>query len=325
MPDFKRKFIASNLRVKPRSRTASFFFYYYAMFSLESYVENFLDESLRFKGNTQQTIRGFKNILDCFLKYSFAKTLDDLNRVFIKQYIFKRSQEKKWSPKTIKNHLITLSLFCDWLVQEEFITSNPVKTITKPKQKKMIRPFLSVEQAENLLECARLFKGTYSFERPRAYAIVATFLFTGVRKSELLNIQMDHLLWEQEDLIIKQGKGQKDRIIPLNSRYIDILRYYLSERERKNKQCPYLFTSLRYHIPMGTGALQRLFLKLKNASGMDVYPHLLRHTFATQLLQNGVPLPNVSHFLGHANIQSTIPYAHAATSHFRAGIAKLPY
>jgi integrase/recombinase XerD len=76
---------------------------------------------------------------------------------------------------------------------------------------------------------------------------------------------------------------------------------------------------------MGENAIKRLFDKLKRLTGINIYPHLLRHTFATHLLQQGVPLANVSMFLGHADIQSTLPYVHAATCHYREGIRKLPY
>ncbi|MBO1322486.1 tyrosine-type recombinase/integrase [Acanthopleuribacter pedis] len=263
--------------------------------------------------------------MNSFLKYSDISSLDGMNRIQIKHFIMEHGNKKKWSPKTTRNYLQTLSLFCDWLVAEEFISVNPVKTIQKPRLQKSVRSFLSVEQAEDLLECARVFPGKSKFERLRAYAILATFLFTGIRKSELLNLKIEHILFDREDILIQKGKGQKDRLLPMIPRLVDILTLYFKVREQEGYTTSFFFPALRTNSRLGSKSLQRMVNILKEQSGINFYPHLLRHTFATQLLSQGVTLPDVSFFLGHANVQSTLPYLHSAVNPYRTTIRKLPF
>ena len=119
-------------------------------------------------------------------------------------YILERKSERGWSAKTIKNTLQSLSCFCDWLVKEQFISSNPVKTIDRPKVKKRLRSYLTKEKAEDLLEWTRTIHYPYKFERARAYAIVGTFIFTGIRKKELLSLKVEDVCIDRSCLFVRE-------------------------------------------------------------------------------------------------------------------------
>ena len=123
---------------------------------------------------------------------------------------------------------------------------------------------------------------------------------------------------------MKSGKGDKDRIIPLNETLIDILKAYLEERSRLNKKCEYFFTTMREDNRMGDLVIKRLIVKIKEKSGIPFYAHLLRHTFATLMLEGGCDLFSLSKMLGHSDIKTTTIYLAATAAHLQGQIEKHP-
>jgi len=174
------------------------------------------------------------------------------------------------------------------------------------------------------LDWTKNYPYIYKSEQKRAVAIIATFLFTGIRKAELLNLKYTDVDLENKTLFVQQGKCNKDRMIPLNQSLIEILSDYVKDRKRMKRCCPYFFTCLKRDEQMGETAINRLVQKLKDKSGISFYPHLLRHTFATLMLEGGCNLYALSKMMGHSDIKTTTIYLGATSAHLQEQISKHP-
>jgi len=284
----------------------------------------FCDYSLVFKGNTRRTIQWFEETIGYVGKQTGATRVEEITRRKVEEWIFRGKTERNWSAKTIRSRLQSLSSFVDWCVDEGYLKENPVKKISKPKLPKRLPKHLTQEQALSLIEWAQNFPYKYRFERTRTIAIIATFIFTGVRLNELRNLKMYDVDLRNRSLSVNGGKGDKDRIIPLNLRLIEVLEDYLKDRERLNKSCLYFFTSMRSDTKMGDLVIKRIVEKLRVKSGIYFYPHMLRHTFATLMLEGGCDLFSLSKMMGHSDIKTTTIYLSATVSHLQGQIMKHP-
>ena len=294
------------------------------MTEIENLHHRFCQYSLAFKGNTPSTISWFEENNGYFFKTIGIESPEQITKDAIEHWICQGKIQRSWSAKTIKNRLQALSCFADWLVRQNYLRDNPVKDIPKPKIPKRIPGHLKKDEAMTLIDWARNFRYAYKFERTRAVAIIATFIFTGVRLQELKNLKVVDVNLQASALTVKAGKGDKDRIIPLNPQLNSILQNYLKDRDRLKKTCPYFFTSMRTNDRMGDLVIKRLVEKLRQASGIYFYPHLLRHTFATLMLEGGCDIFSLSKMMGHSDIKTTTIYLSATTAHLQEQILKHP-
>lgn len=247
--------------------------------------QQFCDYSLTFKGNTPRTIKWLHDSMRYFLKSTNVQRLSQIDRTLIENYILKGKLEKSWSPYTIRNRLDAMHLFLDWCTKRKLIAFDPTLDIPLPKLPKSIPKHLTLSQSGELLEWTRNIKYAYKFERLRAVAVISTFIFTGIRLQELLNLNIDDIRFEDRSLLVRSGKGNKDRLIPLEDALIFTLRAYLEDRKRLNRTHHRLFLSLNADRPMSYQSIKRLVEKLRQKSGIHFSPHMLRHTFATLMLE----------------------------------------
>lgn len=126
------------------------------------------------------------------------------------------------------------------------------------------------------------------------------------------------------NLLVRSGKGNKDRLIPLEDALIRSKQAYLTDRERLKRVHPRLFVSLTDDRPMGYQAVKRLVDKLRDKSGIHFTPHMLRHTFATLMLEGGADIYAISNMMGHSDIKTTTIYLTATTAHLHKEITKHP-
>lgn len=287
--------------------------------------ERFCQHSLVFKGNTPRTIYWFQTDIKWFLKfYPGLEKIEDVTREKIEGWILNGKLEKNWSAQTIKLRLQSMSSFLKWATQQEYIQENPCDKIPKPKLPKTIPKHLTAEQAEHLMDWTRNYPYTYKFDRKRAIAIMGTFLYTGIRKGELANLKMEDVDIIDKTLYVRNGKCAKDRMIPLHSTLIIYLKDYLRDRKRLKKSTPYFFTAMRQDSKMGDPVVKRLFEKIQKKSGIKFHPHLLRHTFATLMLEGGCNLYALSRMMGHSDIKTTTIYLAATKTHLIDQIGKHP-
>lgn len=294
------------------------------MSDINSLHNRFCLYSLTFKGNTPATIKWLENDFKWFQRFAHIELIEELTKNLIESWIYKGKLEHDWSPRTIRLRLSSLGLFLDWCVNEEIISENPCKRIPKPKLPKNLPKHLTEDQVGKLVDWTKNYPYSYKFERLRAIAIISMFIYTGIRKAELMNLKVADVDLENKTLYVRLGKCGKDRLIPLHSVLIETLSNYLEDRKRLKKSCPHFFTSLKRNDKMGETAIKRLVEKLRVKSGIYFYPHLLRHTFATLMLEGGCNLYALSQMMGHSDIKTTTIYLAATKTHLEGQIDKHP-
>jgi len=182
----------------------------------------------------------------------------------------------------------------------------------KPKSKVIQR--LSEAECNSLIDYAYNMKSSYAM-------ILKTLLFTGVRVSELVSIKIEHINFNECELFIERGKGDKERVIPLFKFLSDEIRTYVNDR-----RAGYLFES-RSNTKFSTRRIQQIVSQIGKEVGIrqSIHPHLFRHTIATYLLNKGVPIDRVQMFLGHSKIETTQIYAKTNIFNLKESIKQLEF
>jgi len=292
--------------------------------TLSDLHQQFCHYSTVFKGNTPKTIAWLKHAIRCYQGHTQIDSIDQVSRQNVQDWLQTGSLVKNWNQRSIRGKMTALSLFFKWCVQNEFLESNPLDGIDRPKLPLQLPKSLSQEKVIRLLECTRTFRYQNSLERARAIAVMNLLVHTGIRKKELLNLQLDDINLQNSSLLVRAGKGQKDRIIPLTEKLVLILNAYLHERNKSAFLCQSFFTSSRLDAPLNESAFNRLVAKLREKSGINFSAHKLRHTFATLMLEGGCNIYSLSRMLGHSDIKTTTIYLSVSMKHLKEEIVKHP-
>lgn len=210
---------------------------------------------------------------------------------------------------SVRGHVNSVWAYCRWLYQEELIETDITIKAAKPKlpddQK---TPFTD----NDLIAMIAASKRTRMAERD--YAIILTLLDTGLRASELCNLSVGDFLQSDMRLLVRRGKGQKDRATPISHKTAIALQKYLT-RKRGNptdKSVP-LFTNQKGHRLTRTGLLQLIYRLADDAGVENAHPHRFRHTAAILLLRNGGDVFTVQSILGHSDLNMTRKYVNLLT------------
>ncbi|MDQ7032079.1 MAG: tyrosine recombinase XerC [Desulfonauticus sp.] len=264
------------------------------------------------KGYSKATLRAYARDLIDFEKHlnQQNKTLD-LPEEITKQDIlaflnllYSQNLEKS----SLARKLSSLRGFFRFLLKRKKIQNNPILNIKNPKQNKKIPRVLNIDQILTLLETEL----EPTPKNLRDIALAELIYGSGLRISEALNLNLDHIDLGQE-VVIVMGKGQKERLLPLSHKSIQRLQAYLEQRQAFNpspqEQAFFLGTrGKRLHRREANRILLRLATKAK--LNLHLSAHTLRHCFATHLLQAGADLRTVQELLGHKNISTTQRYTH---------------
>jgi len=211
--------------------------------------------------------------------------------------------EKGVNPRSVNRKISTLKTYFKFLIREGELIENPMMKVVAPKSKKRLPVFIEEDQIASLLNEVQFEEG---FVGQRNKLIIELFYVTGIRLSELINIKISDVDFNNQSIKVL-GKRNKERIIPLSSNVINDLNLFI----KSNKQNKYLFTNLE-----GDKLYNKLVYRLVNkyigeiSSVNKKSPHILRHTFATHMLNNGADINAIKELLGHANLSATQVYTH---------------
>lgn len=250
---------------------------------------------------SKRTLKLYRCVVSRFLQ-SVRCPVSSITTADIRHYI---NECKKAGNKntTIGNVRRILNGFFEWCILEGLCTVNPVKRVSAIKQEKSPRKAMKPIELEYIRNACMTL---------REKALVDFLYSTGVRVSEACNVKIDHIDWEQKTVLIEHGKGDVTRKTYLNPKAEVSLRAYLDSREDDS---PFIFA--REHgaaaKPLDAKTIQKAIDQITSRSGrtfsVRITPHVFRHTIATVLLRNGMPVEQVQRFLGHANINTTMIYA----------------
>ncbi len=292
--------------------------------SIQILSQKFCDYSLYIKGLTPRTILRYKQVIKYFSKFANITEIEEVTQENTRNMFYYGRTNLNWSSATFIAYHKSLLVFFRWCVKEGEMSSNPMEEIEVPKLEKKLPSKLTKQDASRILEVVDNYPYDNKFLRFRNYAIFATFLMCGIRKKELLNLKLTDVDIENMTIFIRQGKGSKDRIIPINYRLAESLQKYLEVRKKAYKTCPEFFTSYTYDMGFTESGLKRLVEKISTSSGIKFHIHKLRHTFATLMLEGGCDIFSLSKMMGHSDIKTTTIYLAASVHHLRDQILKHP-
>ncbi|WP_305113978.1 tyrosine-type recombinase/integrase [Thomasclavelia cocleata] len=278
--------------------------------SLSTYVDFFyskeVDEFLmnkEFTGKSKKTINAYRGLLNQFVTYiqkDIKLSTDNDIMMFLQSY----QKQTGISNHTKENRRLILSSFFGWLHKRGRIPINPIVGVDPIKYTQKEKIPLSEFEIEQI---------RYSCTSEYENALFETLLSTGCRISEVVNMDINDINFTTGEIKVL-GKGNKERIVELSTRAMFRINIYLKERNDDNEA---LFVSKTgKHKRLGKNTLEKTIKQLGKKSGLkrDIHPHLLRHTFACQKLDETHDIYKVSQLMGHAKCETTMIYLHGTTS-----------
>ena len=238
----------------------------------------------------------------------------------VQKFIYETA--KILSPHTQARRLSGLRSFFDYLIFESYRTNNPTDLIEAPKLGRKLPDVLSLDEIELMLNQIDL--GHPQGHRNRA--IVETLYGSGIRVSELTNLSLSNLFFE-EDMIRVSGKGNKQRLVPMGSVTKKYLELYIKASRIHLKINPKDQDVVFLNRRGNRLTRQMIFTLIKQLAvkaniQKQVGPHTLRHSFATHLLENGADLRTIQILMGHESITTTEVYTHLDTQHLRSVVER---
>lgn len=292
--------------------------------TIQTIAQQFYDYSIHIKGYSPQTIRRYKYVIDQYCKYSSINNIENVTPENIRSLFFYGRTTRNWSANTSIIFHKTLLVFFRWCIKQGYLPLNPLSDIEKPHLEQRLPKKLTKQDALKLLEIVYNYPYDTLFLRYRNHALFSTLVFAGLRKSELLNLKVTDVDLENMTIFINQGKGRKDRLIPISPTLAEILHRYSVIRKKVNKSCPEFFTSSIRNTGFTEDGLKHLIRNIQKSLGWRFSSHKLRHTFATLMIEGGCDIYSLSKMMGHSDIKTTTIYLHTSAEHLRAQIIKHP-
>ncbi len=278
------------------------------------YIEEFLKYIEFEKNYSPLTVKSYRIDLEEFIK-DINKDLTKVNREDVKLYL-KDLFDMEDSSKTVSRKISSLKSFYRYMKDNGYISINPLSSIRYPKKEKSLPKFVQYNELEDMIEISK--EGSLG---ERNNLIIELMYSTGVRVSELVNIKLSDIDFENKKIRI-MGKGSYERFVFYGDYTSEALNRYI-----KNTRCKLLDGKINEFLFLnknGGNISTRGIAKIidgiiKNTSiKTKVSPHTLRHTFATHLLDNGCDLRSVQEMLGHKNINSTEVYTHITSDRLKS-------
>jgi integrase/recombinase XerC len=257
------------------------------------------------------TVRNYTHDLRHFLEFlniENVATLEDVDRKLLRRYIASL-QEQGFEKSSLSRKLSALRSFYFYLMQRNFTSSNPLLTVSSPKLEKRLPSFLSSNEVVRLLETPV----NTSPQGQRDRAMLELLYASGLRVSEIVGLDLGNVNIEAREVRV-WGKGSKERMVLMGKPAATALDSYIHKGRRElqgNSSTNALFIN-RYGKRLSERFLQKAISRYALAAGLGkrVFPHMVRHSFATHLLDGGADLRVVQELLGHANLATTQIYTH---------------
>lgn len=260
-------------------------------------VEAFL-AAKRIDGCRPKTIKGYRERLKLFMTQC-SKPVQQITTDDLREYLAYLVDERHLMDNSVQAHINTLRSFFSWLVDEDNIRKSPMRKIKSLKIDKLrSRHPLTAEQLELVRDGCRGYKEK---------ALVEFLVSSGCRVSEVAGLRVDDIDWRDRKCKVI-GKGNKERTVYFSVRAKLMLQLYIAERRGGEA----LFASSRApYEPLTDRGIEKMISKLGKRIGMErpLYPHLMRHTFASHALNCGMELTIIQHLFGHSDPKTTLIYA----------------
>ncbi|AFC71358.1 site-specific tyrosine recombinase XerD [Rickettsia australis] len=300
------------------------------------FILQFLEMLLAERALSKNSILSYKRDLFDFQNYLAKQRLSELNittenvRDWI-EYLTSNALQAR----SINRKISTIKSYYEFLISENHTAFNPVLNVDLPKYQNKLPEILSIDQIKSLLEyCSQ----DNSPEGIRLNAMIHLLYASGLRVSELVSLKLSDILTnktskgEVRKIFSVLGKGNKERVIIINEQAVISIAKYLAIRDifvnkAKPKNLIYLFPSSAlagYMTRQNFAILLKSAALYANLNPEHISPHILRHSFASHLLEGGADLRVIQELLGHADISTTQIYTHLQTNHLKKALLHHP-
>ena len=284
----------------------------------EKTIHSYLDYLKYQKNYSDYTIENYHRDILEFFDYLDREVLDYKSVVYsdLRFFLMYLKDEKKDKNSSIDRKLSSLRGFYQYLANEGVVSNNVFSLLNGPKKEKKLPRYFEYNELESLFEVCDLSNALGQRDR----LILEMLYATGVRVGELVSIKVFDINFSSRTILIL-GKGNKERIVPYGDYCEEILKLYLKDGylSLNNQNSPYLFLNARGGKLTERGVRYLLEEIIKKTSVQkNISPHMIRHSFATHLLNQGCDLMTVQKLLGHESIKATQIYTHVTTDRLRS-------
>lgn len=267
-------------------------------------IANYLEYLDKIRGLSKNTTLSYKRDLEkfgSFLLKEKISTYEEINSDTCSRWIGDLYLNEI-DAKSIQRHISSLKGFFSFLIKNNIVINSPMSNIVSPKATKKLPNVLSPEEIEILVSFSP--KSTQDF---RDIAIIELIYSSGLRVSEATNVKLDDFE-DNRNFLRVLGKGSKTRLVPVGHYANDAISAWLEKRNSIHSESKYLFLNLRGK-KISTRSVQERIRKISVIQGLPpVNPHMLRHSFATHLLESSGDLRSIQELLGHSSLSTTQIY-----------------
>lgn len=250
----------------------------------------------KIEGYSLTTIKGYRIQHSLLIKHFSDIELDEITLPFLKQYLIERCGHLK--PSSLGHRIRFIRAFFRWASEEGYCQANPARKLKEPRLGQRVPKALSEEDTVMLQEACK---------SPFEHALIEFMYSTGCRIGEIHRLNRNAINWEQRSCVVL-GKGDKEREVYFSVKTAIWLKKYLAARKDSDMA---LFVTERKPHRMSISQLRYVVKRIAGKSEVTtkVYPHKLRHSYATHLLNNGAPMEGIQTLLGHSKLETTMLYA----------------
>ena len=263
-------------------------------------------EELQRRNYSPLTIQSYLHAVEDFARY-FKKSPDQLNEEHMREYHLHLVHDLKLATNTIIARIAALRFLFVKPLRRPYVQVD----LPRPKTEKRLPTVLSREEVGRLIDSA---------SNLLHYAILMTLYATGLRRAELCGLKVADIDSQRMVLHVRQGKGKRDRDLPMTPKLLETLREYWRWMKPKTYLFPGMNKNWRADKPLSPKAIYFIVRAAAKRAGISkpVSPHCLRHTWATHLLESGEDLRKIQLLLGHSDLETTSIYLHLSQSHLHS-------
>jgi len=287
---------------------------------LQETIQSFLDYLLKEKGYSVHTVDAYRRDMEQFSafisqNYSGAQFDDIMKKGVMRSFTFSLG-ELALKPRSVARKIATLKSFSKFCMKRKRISVNPAKLLANPKLDKPLPAFLTEKQAQDLEGAAEADPAKHNpADALRSRAIVELLYGSGMRLSELYLCDVGTIEYKRASVRVL-GKGRKERVVPVTDQAVTAIRKYLDMRKTSKAPDAPLFANDKGGR-LSRRQIERIVCRelSKVSQQKKKSPHVLRHSFATHLLDRGADIRAVKELLGHASLSTTQIYTHMSKEH----------
>lgn len=279
------------------------------MESIYTSFNKYREEVIILKGQSPRTEEGFLVSRGVITRFFDCKQTEDITVEDVRS--LHTALNKKLKTNTIRGYLFHLKVALRYAKQRGLDVIDP-ESIIIPKRAQTAPEYFTPEEIDKIISQVKIRRGCNKLSVARDKAIISMLFASGMRASEMCSLNIRN--WQDRKATVI-GKGDKPRVVFWDMRTHNLLNEYMKLR---NDNCPALFVSsqgkrLKRH------SLVSIFIRLQNLTGIsELHAHTLRHSYATDLVNNGMPIHTVQHLMGHENLSTTSRYLHIAYPQLQA-------